>query len=279
MTYLPLPSTCPVKVSVFRTRDVLNAAYQIVLYGSCNSTLLAATTLAAQKPAGPRFEISFDWGAHAEPITGRVYVALSRTRQPQSSPIQQTGETGVAALRHECRQRSPRARPPSSTRARSDIRSRSLRDIPAGDYWVQPFVNVYTRFARADGHTVWLHMDQWEGQNWKRSPGNLYGEPVQDHFDPTSQHADQARRRQGDSAGRRAARTRRTSSGSRSRAQILTKWWGQPIYLGATVLLPKDYDKHPEATDIRSTTTRGISRWARLASAARHTGTPTARRG
>ena len=26
---------------------------------------------------------------------------------------------------------------------------------------------------------------------------------------------------------------------------ILTKWWGHPIYLGATVLLPKDYDKQP----------------------------------
>ena len=34
----------------------------------------------------------------------------------------------------------------------------ALRDIPAGEYWVQPFVNVYTRFPRADGHTVWMHM-------------------------------------------------------------------------------------------------------------------------
>ena len=62
----------------------------------------------------------------------------------------------------------------------------SLRDLPAGEYWVQPFVNVYTRFARADGKTVWLHMDQWEGQNWKRSPGNIYGEPVKVQFDPRS---------------------------------------------------------------------------------------------
>ena len=29
-------------------------------------------------------------------------------------------------------------------------------------------------------------------------------------------------------------------------SQILTKWWGQPIFLGATILLPKDYDKHPD---------------------------------
>ena len=24
------------------------------------------------------------------------------------------------------------------------------------------------------------------------------------------------------------------------------KWWGHPIYLGATELLPKDHDEHPE---------------------------------
>ena len=29
-------------------------------------------------------------------------------------------------------------------------------------------------------------------------------------------------------------------------SQILTKWWGHPIFLGAVVLLPKDYDKHPD---------------------------------
>ena len=51
---------------------------------------------------------------------------------------------------------------------------------------MQPFVNVYTRFPRADGKTVWLHMDQWEGQNWKRSPGNVYGDPVKVTFDPHS---------------------------------------------------------------------------------------------
>ena len=30
---------------------------------------------------------------------------------------------------------------------------RSLRDIPAGDYYVQALVNIYTEFHRADGHT------------------------------------------------------------------------------------------------------------------------------
>src|SRR5207244_338662 len=33
----------------------------------------------------------------------------------------------------------------------------SLRDIPAGDYFVQAILNIYTEFHRADGHRVWLH--------------------------------------------------------------------------------------------------------------------------
>ncbi|MCA1563311.1 MAG: hypothetical protein LC753_09445 [Acidobacteria bacterium] len=31
----------------------------------------------------------------------------------------------------------------------------------------------------------------------------------------------------------------------RIQSRILTDWWGHPIFLGATVLLPKDYDAHP----------------------------------
>jgi hypothetical protein len=31
--------------------------------------------------------------------------------------------------------------------------------LPPGDYFVQAFVNVYSAFKRADGHTVWMHDD------------------------------------------------------------------------------------------------------------------------
>ena len=42
---------------------------------------------------GPGFTISFPAGAHAGPITGRVYVAISKTND--RAPIQQTDTTGV----------------------------------------------------------------------------------------------------------------------------------------------------------------------------------------
>ena len=61
---------------------------------------------------------------------------------------------------------------------------KSLRELPAGEYWAQAFVNVYTKFDRADGNIIWAHMDQWEGQQFNKSPGNLYSEAGHFHLDP-----------------------------------------------------------------------------------------------
>ena len=54
---------------------------------------------------------------------------------------------------------------------------------------MQALVNVYTEFHRADGHTIWAHMDQWEGQQFNKSPGNLYSEVHKIHLDPAAGYA------------------------------------------------------------------------------------------
>ncbi|HWJ13489.1 MAG TPA: alpha/beta hydrolase-fold protein [Gemmatimonadaceae bacterium] len=209
--------------------------------------LLAAPALAvAQTPvASPRIEITFAKAAHAEAITGRVYVAISKTSDANRTPIQQAGETGVPLFAVNIDQLAPGAV------ATIDAKTfghpvQNLRDIPAGEYWVQPFVNIYTKFARADGHTVWLHMDQWEGQHWQRSPGNLYGDPIKITFDPK---LSKPVRLVADKVVPALALPADNEHVKRIKiqSQILTKWWGHPIFLGATVLLPKDYDRHPDA--------------------------------
>src|SRR5258705_9326013 len=115
--------------------------------------------------AALRVQISFSAGAGAEPVTGMVYLAISKDNQ---GPIQQTDPEGVPLFSKYVDQLKPGATVTIGAGDRGHPVA-SLRDIPAGEYWVQPFVNVYTRFPRADGHTLWMHMDQWEGQNWKRS--------------------------------------------------------------------------------------------------------------
>jgi hypothetical protein len=193
--------------------------------------------------AGPRIEIAFAKEARAEAVTGMVYVAISRDNQ--RSPIEQAAPTGVPLFSRFVEGLAPG----TAAGITGDDRGHplvSLRDLPAGEYWMQPFVNVYTRFPRADGKTVWLHNDQWEGQNWKRSPGNLLGDAVKVTFDPKSAspiHLVAAKVIPPIQPPADTAMVRRI----RIQSTILTKWWGQPMYVGATVLLPKDYDKHPEA--------------------------------
>jgi hypothetical protein len=201
----------------------------------------------AQSPsrATPRFEIAFPGRAHAEPITGRVYVALSRTSTATNTPIQQADETGVPLFAVNVENLQPDATALIDANA-VGYPLKSLAQLPKGEYWAQPFINVYTKFARADGHTVWLHMDQWEGQNWKRSPGNLYGDPVRITFDSNDP---KPIRLQADKVIPPIVVPADSGNVRRIKLQssILTKWWGHPIYLGATILLPKDYDKHPDA--------------------------------
>ena len=123
---------------------------------------------------------------------------------------------------------------------------KSINEIPAGDYWVQAVLNRYETFHRSDGHTVKLHMDQGEGQQWNRSPGNLYNAPVRVHIDPSIR---QSVRISLDMEIPPLEQPKDTKYIKHVRMQsaALTKFWGRPMFLGAIVLLPEGYDEHPEA--------------------------------
>ena len=45
-----------------------------------------------------------------------------------------------------------------------------LKDIPAGDYYVQVLLHKYETFHLKTGQTVKLPMDRGEGQNWNIAP-------------------------------------------------------------------------------------------------------------
>ena len=120
----------------------------------------------------------------------------------------------------------------------------SLRDMPAGDYYVQALLNLYTEFHRADGHTIWAHMDQWEGQDFTRSPGNLISEVRQVHLDAAKGYKiklDLTKKIPAIEVPADTAWVKRI----KMQSPLLSRFWGRPIHIGATVLLPKGYDDHP----------------------------------
>lgn len=187
---------------------------------------------------GFRFEIVFPEEAHPGPITGRIYVMISRTNQPE--PYLQIGRTGTPFFGRDVDSLPPGVAGVIDT---GDLGTpvESLTDIPRGEYWVQGFVNVYSEFRRADGHVVWMHDDQWEGQDWNRSPGNLYSEARRVLIDPGS---DEVIRLEASHVIPPVEIPSDTDRVQRFRFQspILTEFWGRPIYLGATVLLPGGYE-------------------------------------
>jgi hypothetical protein len=192
----------------------------------------------AQTP-GPRFEISFPASVHPGAITGRVYVMISNTDKEE--PRLQIGRTGVPFFGRDIEQVVPgQAAVIDSTDLGSPIES--LSALPAGDYFVQGFISIYSEFKRADGHVVWMHDDQWEGQLWNISPGNLKSAVHRVHIDPKA-NPDQVIKLTASDVIPPVVVPPDTEWVKRFKFQspMLTKFWGRPVYIGATVLLPKDY--------------------------------------
>ncbi len=205
--------------------------------------VLASACAPAQKDS-LRFEISFPESMQPEPITGRVFVMISRTDEPE--PRLQVGswsrETPFFGADVEQLQPGEVAVINGTTLG---FPLTNLGDIPAGEYYVQALINIYTEFERSDGHVIWAHMDQWEGQHFERSPGNLYSEIQKVRLDPKSGYTVAL------SLDRKIPPVEvppDTEWVKRVKIQsdLLTEFWGHPIYFGATVLLPKGYNDHPD---------------------------------
>ena len=192
----------------------------------------------ARQVPGLRFDVSYAASAHAGPVTGRVFVMIARKSEPE--PRLQIGRTGVPFFGRDVDALpAGKAAVIDATDLGSPIES--LSDLPAGDYFVQGFVNVYSEFKRADGHVLWMHDDQWEGQQWNRSPGNLYSEVRQVSLDPSKGGTITL---VADKVIPPVVVPPDTPWVKRFKFQSpsLTTFWGRPVYLGATVLLPRDYE-------------------------------------
>ena len=188
-----------------------------------------------------RFEIGIPEGLQSWPANGRMFVMLSRSDQRE--PRFQVGRTGIPFFGVDVENLPPGKPVVIDDRALGSP-VENMRDIPAGEYFVQALFNVYTRFERSDGKVVWMHQDQWEGQNWKRSPGNLYSEIHKLHINPAK----------GGTVRLEVSRVippvqipPDTKYVRRIKIQsaILTKFWGEPMHLGAVVLLPEGYETRP----------------------------------
>jgi Putative esterase len=230
---------------IHKTRKRSSMAFALAL----SATLLAVATAAAEsRVATPplKFEVSFPASVHSKAITGRVYVMVSDQEDPE--PRFQVGWWGSHPpfFGMDIKKLKP-GRPAVIDESTIGYPTRSLKDLPAGDYYVQALVNIYTEFHRSDGHTIWAHMDHWEGQQFNSSPGNLYSKAQHIHLDPARGFDVKLSLTQAIPPMKVPADTVWVKH-IKIQSKLLSKFWGCPIYLGAVILLPRGYDSHPNSS-------------------------------
>ena len=196
--------------------------------------------------AGPRFEVTYPADKGPGPFDGRVLVVISK--DDSAEPRFQISGTGLKTQQIFGIDVTG-LKPGAKASVGGDVLGfpvEALADVPAGTYTVQAVLHKYETFRRADGHVVQLPMDRGEGQHWNTAPGNLYSTPRKVSFDPKSDAPialllDQV------IAPIPPPKDTKFIRHERIRSELLSKFWGRDMYLGAVLLLPAGFDEHKEA--------------------------------
>lgn len=186
-------------------------------------------------------KISFSSQVHETPVTGRLFLFVSKSGDVEPR-LQRRPSPPLFGV--DVRELKPGEQIIVNENA-PGYPVESIADFPEGEYYVQALINVYTRFDRADGHIIWAHMDQWEGQKFNVSPGNIYSEIVKIKHIPgkelkVSLTLDKK------IPPKVLPEDTKWVKHIKIKSELLSKFWGHPFYLGATILLPKGYDEHPD---------------------------------
>jgi hypothetical protein len=217
----------------------MKARFQVV------RALAVALLVALPTLSAPRFSVSFPKERSATPLDGRLLLILST--DPSAEPRMQVNDTPKTQLMFGVDVDGLQPGQDALVDERAfGYPVRSLADLKPGEYYVQAVLHRYETFHRADGHTVKLPMDRGEGQHWNLAPGNLYSKPLKIHL-----------------AGATGAPVRIVLDQEippipappdtkyvrhvRIKSELLSAFWGRPMYLGANVLVPEGFDQHPEA--------------------------------
>lgn len=199
-------------------------------------SLLAGTEAIAQSP---RFEVTVAESAHAGPLTGRLVLVLARSAEPE--PRLAISPQGPAIFGVDLEQLAAgQSLLVDSSATGYPVR---LDSLPPGEYYAQAVINVYDRVQRADGHTLWLPMNDGRISFFNTSPGNLYSTPQ-----PVRISAGDVIRIEVDQVIPRAPQPEDTEwlKHVTIQSEKLTEFWGRPISIHATVLLPRGYAEHPD---------------------------------
>jgi hypothetical protein len=218
---------------------IIGAALSAICVAGCTSPSTA--------PKTTQFSVSFPQQMSTAPLDGRVVLLLSKdkSREPRTHVSENEMLVSPYLFGMNVEGLAPGKAVVLDERA-FGWPAGTLSAVPAGDYFVQAVLNRYETFHLADGRVLKLPPDKGEGQQWATKPGNLYSKPAMMHVDPAkpqtfSVSLDQIIPDIAPKADTEFVKHIRIKS------ELLSKFWGRDMYLGAHILVPKGFDSHPNA--------------------------------
>ena len=225
-----------------------SCALLAVLCGFCAASALPAQSFRVHLPADARpLRSGGERALQPGPLAGRLLLMLSNdaSAEPRMQINDTPGSQNVFGLTLDGVQ-------PGSTITVDDTAAgyphEHLRELAPGTYTVQAVLNLYETFHLADGRTLKLAPDRGEGQHWNLAPGNLYSRPF-----PVTIGSNGKPQHEVDVALTEVIAPIAPIPDSefvrrvRIQSPLLTNFWGRPVFLSATVLLPAGFDQHANA--------------------------------
>jgi hypothetical protein len=222
---------------------------RVLLALNCFLAMLCAACAGAYAaPASATsFSVSFPAAMSGAPLDGRVILLLSHdmNREPRDhvEPNEPLDSPYIFGLNVD-------ALSPGTAVVLDDAAfgwpAAHLSAVPSGEYFVQAVLTRYETFHLADGRVLKLPPDKGEGQHWGTKPGNLYSKPIAVHID-SAQPQSIALTLDTQVAAIVPKADTEFVKHVKIRSALLSKFWGRDVYIGAHVLLPKDFDKHPQS--------------------------------
>ena len=187
-----------------------------------------------------QFEVTYESSLASSAFDGRLLVLISSSdRSEPRFQINDNDDTGIIIGKDVSNWASETPELVGGNQAIYPLEN--LKELKAGRYYIQALLHKYDTFELANGHSVQLPMDQGEGQHWNTSPKNIYSTPqwieisantkkvklhLSEEIPPITPVADSEYIKH-----------------IRIQSEMLTAFWGRPMYLQANVLVPHGFDK------------------------------------
>jgi hypothetical protein len=186
--------------------------------------------------AQTRIEVSYAAEAHGGPVTGRLVVILATRETPE--PRFTVHPLGSQIFAVDVEGLVP-GEVVSIDESIDGYPLESLAALPAGEYFAQAVLQLYTRVERSDGHTPWVPINDGKIATFNTATGNLYSEVVPVKIEEGSEiisiEMDQV------IAPTLPQPDTEWVKHVRFQSPSLSEFWGHPIFINATVLLPRGY--------------------------------------